>query len=141
MADLSPQSEYQQIREEIRAEHVLISNRLTWYVTSQSFLVSAFAISCGSGFTWFKWFPAVLLPMIGLTASCLIFPSIVGASQTIRLWHQKQREFFAREPEFSKAFLLERKSHIDSRGLWFPRFMPLLFGSFWLIVFGASLFR
>src|SRR5438067_2429619 len=46
MANLDPLIEYQRFRDEIRAEHSLIANRLTWYVTSQSFLVSAFAISC-----------------------------------------------------------------------------------------------
>src|SRR5437870_13920101 len=100
---LEPAFEYQNIRDEIRAEHTLIANRLTWYVTSQSFLVTAFAISRASGFTWFHWFSTLLLPFVGFVSSALIFPSILGASATIELWHQKQRQFFERHAEFQKA--------------------------------------
>ncbi len=140
MSEVSPQSEYQALRDEIHAEHTLIANRLTWYVTSQSFLVSAFAISRGTGFSWFSWFSTMLLPAIGLTASLLIFPSIVGACATLRLWHAKQDEFFTRQPEYRRAFHLHRPHWVEARGLLFPKFMPLLFGSFWLTVHIASYF-
>ena len=35
------------IRTEIRTEYDFIANRMSWYVTSQSFLVTAFALSGG----------------------------------------------------------------------------------------------
>lgn len=135
---MSPESEYQKIREEIRAEHALIANRLTWYVTSQSFLVSAFAISSGSAFTWHHWFSTLLLPLIALTTSVTIYPSILGARKTIHLWHEKQRGFFARHPEFSAAFELKRASWIESQGMLFPAVVPLLFAAFWSVVYVAS---
>jgi len=141
MAEISPQSEYQQLRDEIRAEHTLIANRLTWYVTSQSFLVTAFTISRGAGFNWFHWYSTTLLPALGFVASLLIFPSIVGACETIRLWHRKQHEFFAREPSFKTAFHLQRPYWIEARGLLFPKCIPGLFGSFWLAVHFASYLR
>src|SRR5438094_4527619 len=94
MSDLDPRFIYQNLREEIRAEHTLIANRLSWYVTSQSFLVTAFAISRGAGFTWFHWFSTLLLPIIGFVSSALILPSILGACFTITLCHDKQRTFF-----------------------------------------------
>ncbi len=136
---MAPDKEYQFIREEIRAEHGLIANRLTWYVTSQSFLVTAFAISRGNGFKWHPWFSTHLLPAIGFCISLLVFPSIAGASATIRLWHQKQMDFYARNPDFASAFRLERKRWIEERGLLFPKVMPFLFGIFWGIVFACSL--
>jgi hypothetical protein len=138
---LAPEFEYQQIREEIRAEHALISNRLTWYVTSQSFLVSAFAISRGSGFQWYSWFSTLLLPAIGFCATALIFPSIAGAVRTIRIWHARQKEFLARHSEFCAAFDLRRPTWIERNGLLFPRLIPLLFGTFWLVIHVASYFR
>ena len=131
---MTPEFEYQQIRDETRAEHSLIANRLTWYVTSQSFLVTAFAISRGSGFTWHRWFSTTLLPLVAFVTSMLILPSIVGALKTIRLWHQKQKDFFAHNPEFKTAFELHRASWIESLGLLFPVVVPLLFAAFWLVI-------
>ena len=135
---MTPDSEYQQIRDEIRAEHSLIANRLTWYVTSQSFLVSAFAISRGNGFHWHPWFSTLLLPLVALITSLLVLPSIVGARKTIQLWHEKQRAFFARNPEFSAAFELKRASWIETQGMLFPTVIPLVFAAFWLVVHLAS---
>ena len=140
MPELQPDFEYQTIRDESRAEHMLIANRLTWYVTSQSFLVTAFAISRGAGFSWFRWFSTLLIPAIGLLSSGLVFPSIVGACETIRLWHAKQRDFFLRHPGFKAAFELERPAWIESRGLLFPKVIPAIFGVFWLVVHVASYF-
>ena len=140
MPDLDPSYEYQMIRQEIRAEHALIANRLTWYVTSQSFLVTAFAISRGNGFIWFRWFSTILLPAVGFVASVVIFPSIVGACKTIRLWHQKQRELFQRHSEFDAAFGLQRAPWIERRGLLFPKLMPVLFAVLWVVIFIASFF-
>lgn len=141
MSDLNPSFEYQAIRDEIRAEHTLIANRLSWYVTSQSFLVTAFVISQGNGFAWFRWFSTVLLPVVGFTSSALIFPSILGAVSTITLWHQKQDEFFKLNKAFKNAFSMQRPSWVERRGLLFPQIMPLLFGLVWIIVFVASKFR
>jgi len=140
MPDLQPAFEYQTIREESRAEHALIANRLTWYVTSQSFLVTAFAISRGAGFGWFRWFSTILIPAIGLLSSGLVFPSIVGACGTVKLWHAKQCDFFLRHPEFKAAFELQRPAWIESRGLLFPKVMPVLFGVFWLVIHVAGYF-
>ncbi len=135
MPDLSPSFEYQAIRDEIRAEHSLIASRLSWYVTSQSFLVTAFAISCGNNFRWFSWFSTLLLPSIGFLSSLLIFPSIVAACRTIELWHSKQTRFFESHAEFKKAFDLKRQSWVHRQSLLFPKLIPLLFGSLWLIIF------
>jgi hypothetical protein len=138
MEELRPASEFQMIRDEVKAEHSLISNRLAWYVTSQSFLVTAFAISRGAGFRWFGWFSTVLLPLIGLLSSLLIFPSIMAARKTIHLWHLKQVRFFELHPEFKKAFELRHHSRLHAESLLFPTWMPVLFGIFWLVLIIAS---
>lgn len=138
MTSLEPTFQYEKIREEIRAEHALIANRLTWYVTSQSFLVSAFAISSGSNFMWHRWFSTSLIPGLGLWSSLLVFPSILGACATIKLWHRRQQEFFHLHAEFHAAFHLRRASWIENRGLLFPKVMPGLFSLFWIIIIVAS---
>ena len=140
MPDLTPSAEYQTLRDESRSEHTLMANRLTWYVTSQSFLVTAFAISRGAGFTWFHIFSTLLIPAIGLLSSLLVLPSIAGACATIKLWHAKQREFFARHSEFKAAFELQRAAWIETRGLLFPQFIPVIFGVFWVVIHIGSYF-
>jgi hypothetical protein len=141
MPDLDPGFEYQAIRDEIRAEHTLIANRLSWYVTSQSFLVTTFVISQGNGFLWFRWFSTVLLPIVGFTCSALIFPSILGAVSTITLWHQKQKEFFERNAAFKNVFFMQRPTWVERRGLLFPQILPLLFGLVWIVVLVGSRLR
>ena len=140
MEELTPGSEFQMIRDEVKAEHTLISSRLAWYVTSQSFLMTAFAISRGAGFRWFSWFSAVLLPLTGVLSSWLIFPSILAARQTIHLWHLKQARFFEVHPEFKAAFELRRNSRLHTESLLFPTWMPVLFGLFWFVIIIASRF-
>lgn len=137
---MEPLIHYEKIREEIRAEYSLIASRLTWFVTSQSFLVSAFAISRANGFTWFSWFSTLLLPSVGLLLTGLTLPSIAGACRTIDAWHQKQRCFFADHPDFSNIFELQRALWVEQQGLLLPQLLPLLFAAFWLVIGVASYF-
>jgi hypothetical protein len=51
-------------RNEIQTEHTLISHRMSWYVTSQSFLVAAYAISFNQGHEGFHFF-SLALPILG----------------------------------------------------------------------------
>lgn len=137
---MDPVFEYEKIREEIRAEYGLITSRLTWFVTSQSFLVSAFAISQANGFVWFHWFSTLLLPAVGLLIALLVLPSLIGACKTIDLWHQKQALFFTHHPEFCAALALNRKPWIERQGLLLPQIMPFVFVIFWLVIHVASYF-
>jgi hypothetical protein len=141
MSHIDPVFEFQTFRDEIKSEHNLIASRLNWYVTAQSFLIIAFAIAEATGFTWFRWFSRVLLPAVGFLASLLILPSVVAALKTIQLWHAKQEEFLKHHPEFKVSFELSRNSWLHEASLAFPKLFPLLFGLFWLVIGGASLFR
>lgn len=140
MPSLDPLAEYQNIRDEIRSEHNLISSRLNWYVTAQSFLIIAFAIAEGTAFTWFVWFSRALLPVTGLLCSVLIFPSVAAACATLELWHAKQDTLLAKGPDLAAAFQLKRQSWLHKGSLLFPKLVPVLFGVFWLIVLVASFF-
>jgi hypothetical protein len=67
------------LREDIHAENVLIASRVTWYVTSQAFLLTAYATSWNAGFTWQYFFHQVL-PLAAIALSVLILASISGAT-------------------------------------------------------------
>lgn len=63
---LSPeQSEHDKVHDEIHREHSLLSNRMNWYVTSQSFLVGAFAMGGEANYT-FRWMSRWFIPSVGI---------------------------------------------------------------------------
>ena len=69
---------YELIDQEIHREHNLISNRMTWYVTSQSFLMAAFAVSGGQGNSVSCSFK-LSLPILGISISIIILASLIAA--------------------------------------------------------------
>ena len=54
-AKMNEEERFKLIRAEIHTEYDLIANRMNWYVTSQSFLVTAFALS-GDDRHHYMWF-------------------------------------------------------------------------------------
>lgn len=89
------------LREDIRAEDILIASRVTWYVTSQAFLLTAYATSWNAGFGWQHFFHQVL-PVAAIALSLLIFASIYAAT-----WAQ---DVYLRE---QKALIAEAKAAVD----------------------------
>lgn len=75
MTDVEP-PERDRIHAEIHREHGLLSNRMSWYVTSQAFLVGAFAVGGNNGYA-FRWM-SYLIPVVGIVITTLILLSIVA---------------------------------------------------------------
>lgn len=69
----------QALRQDIQAEHTLIASRITWYVTSQAFLLTAYATSWTAHFQWPFFFHRVL-PIAGVVLSIVIFMSVYAAT-------------------------------------------------------------
>jgi hypothetical protein len=69
----------QALRQDIQAEHTLIASRVTWYVTSQAFLLTAYATSWTANFQWPFFFHRVL-PVAGVVLSVVIFVSVYAAT-------------------------------------------------------------
>jgi len=67
------------IQESIQAEHTLIASRVSWYVTSQAFLLTAYAMSWNANFGWPVFFH-VALPIAALVLSAVILASIYAAT-------------------------------------------------------------
>jgi len=67
------------LREDIQAENTLIASRVTWYVTSQAFLLTAYATSWNAGFMWQYFFHQVL-PLAAIALSAMILASIYAAT-------------------------------------------------------------
>ncbi len=82
-------------REEIRHEFSLLSVRMTWYVTCQSFLITAFAIFAANNFLkTFPWFN-LCIAVLGITTSYLTLSPIKATHETIAMWLEKQRSLFS----------------------------------------------
>ncbi|MCU4117691.1 hypothetical protein [Variovorax sp. N23] len=82
-------SALQSLREDIHAEDTLIASRVTWYVTSQAFLLTAYATSWNAGFAWRTFFHDVL-PLAAMVLSVLIFASIYAASWAQQVYIREQ---------------------------------------------------
>jgi hypothetical protein len=136
-------------REEIKHEFNLLSNRVSAYITSQSFLVTGFALSLGNlNPQWGELFRQVFPPMLvllGLASSILVRPGIQGACDTIGLWHIKQDSLFENDPRMQEYRVLrcvvpcgqsDPVDLIHRRSLLFARWAPLLFAIAWS-VFGV----
>jgi hypothetical protein len=67
------------IRAEIHAEHTLISHRISWYIITQSFLMTAYAIAGGSN-QWQQYFQFAM-PVIGILLSELARWAIWAGSE------------------------------------------------------------
>jgi predicted metal-dependent enzyme (double-stranded beta helix superfamily) len=83
------------LREDIHAEDTLIASRVTWYVTSQAFLLTAYATSWSAGFQWPAFFHTVL-PLAAIVLSAVIFASIYAATWAQDVYLREQVTLIAR---------------------------------------------
>jgi len=118
-------------RDEIKQEFNLIAHRLTWYVTCQSFLLTAFAISKGN-LPGGRWFPAYLLPTIAIALSILSFFPIKFAAQAIEKWLLKQTSLLDDRSFGLLEYQIERPGHIHWVSMWFPQLLPFVFSGAWV---------
>ena len=92
---LAPADTLRSLREDIQAENTLIASRVTWYVTSQAFLLTAYATSWNAGFVWPVFFHQVL-PVAAIVLSLLILVSIYAATWAQDVYLREQAFLVAR---------------------------------------------
>ena len=135
------------IRNEIQAEHALISHRMTWLVTSQSFLMTAFAISGGVGNQLFP-FLNFWIPLVGIMLSALAFLGIAAAiwvqgdliatqTETIKSVREQLRDdptAVARLDSYAKTTASGRKTGNNFHWLAIlpPLLIPIIFFVVWI---------
>jgi len=91
---LAPADALRSLRDDIQAEDTLIASRVTWYVTSQAFLLTAYATSWNAGFAWPAFFHQVL-PLAAVVLSALILASIYAATWAQEVYLREQTELVA----------------------------------------------
>lgn len=83
-----------------------IGQRVSWYVTCQSFLIIAFSSGMSNYNVYFRLGIGFILPTLGIITSRLIKPSIDGAIAIINKWGVKEYEVLQNED--LKNFKIER---------------------------------
>jgi hypothetical protein len=90
-------------RSEIKFESDMLSSRLNAFISSQAFLVIAYASSMGSlVHDWRNPVILVLPPslaLLGLVLALQSLPGIRAANAVIQEWHLRQRELLSRAEE------------------------------------------
>ena len=144
------------LREDIQAENTLIASRVTWYVTSQAFLLTAYATSWNAGFVWPGFFHRIL-PLAAIVLSALILASIYAATWAQDVYVREQAALVARikaESSMSDAETMALKAYertmvahrTDSAGRVIgrrihalvritPLALPVAFSALWLYAF------
>ena len=92
---LTPSEALLSLREHIQAENKLIASRVTWYVTSQAFLLTAYATSWNAGFSWQAFFHQIL-PLAAIALSALILASIYAATWAQDVYLREQARLVVR---------------------------------------------
>jgi hypothetical protein len=119
---------YEYLRGELRFEHTLLGSRMTYYMTSQSFLFTAAAIARGMHWHGFYWLSGALLPLVGITASVVLLDSIHAAYGRMDQWRAKEKGFEGKHP---LVVLYPEDKHRKS--LLFTTLMPWLFTGVWVV--------
>jgi hypothetical protein len=166
-AELPPGAKLEKLnyyRSEDRHEWTLLSNRLSSYITSQSFLVTSYAIAMGNqNPKWSGYFTLLfpsLIAILGLATSWRACPGITGAIKIIALWHRKERRLFLLDPtaagespprdpsmeDFddgrprtrSRLIGNDAIDDIHDRSLRFAVAAPWLFGTTWILLLALA---
>ncbi len=119
------------LREEIHFEHQLISNRMNWYLTSQSFLMTAFAIAGGAGHPY-GWLTS-LLPSIGIAISFLIFIGVLAAAVVVQILRARERALIAEAKELENVPNRKLPTWTHVFGMAGPLVLPVIFVLAWCV--------
>lgn len=84
---------YTYLRRELRFEHTLLGSRMTYYMTSQSFLFTAAAIARATHWHGVYWFSGIMIPIVGVASSAVLPFSIRAAYQRLDQWRAKEKLF------------------------------------------------
>ncbi|MFC3607628.1 hypothetical protein [Stutzerimonas tarimensis] len=134
-------------RAEIHFESTLLAERTSTYLSSQSFLMIAFASSmANTNPEWGGLFRLVIpsiLSLLGFITSLHAIPGIKANFEVIERWHQKQAELLQLEghvgllPNNESALFGEGTNPSGGkrykRTLLFSLRTPLIFGAVWVI--------
>jgi hypothetical protein len=136
---------YKAVRDEIAHEDNLAGTRLSWFLASQAFLLSALAIAYkGSGPTHPKiaypnvtndfFFP--LVPVLAISSCTLISLGIIAGGVVLRRWRRVLHAMLKKDPSLPA---IGRDGWIMQFGWIAPLGLPIVFGLAWIYLLIAGL--
>lgn len=141
---LTAKDAFEIVHREIHAEHGLIANRMLWYMTSQSFLMSAFILSGATpnhSVHAYFWFARWLIPMLGILVSMVIHRSLRAALQAMEILRNEaetiEKDHGLRAIPFRALHKKAPSIHPD--GIWPPKILPIVFLFAWVVVLICAL--
>ena len=126
---------YEEIRAQIQHEDTLVTQRLNWFLTSQSFLFTAFAIvfngSPPAAGSEVRKLLLAAIPLLAIIAGILIFLSIVAGTlvmSDLRRFYRKR----ASEAEMQRLPPIQGFGYTRLLGSAAPLILPLIFVLVWV---------
>ena len=136
---------YRIIRGQIEHEDNLVGSRISWFVTSQSFLFSAYAIMASSfpanatdAFRDSKHTLLLIIPMIAIATSVLILLAIFSGIQAMAQLRRAYAKYAPRIIDILPPIHGDRSTRIT--GMAAPVLLPPLFMAVWLFLLFRRLF-
>lgn len=134
--------ELKKVRDEIQFENGMLASRLSAYLTSQSFLVIAFAGSAGAGWTKpgvFLLLVPLPLALLGLMLSFDALRMMQSSFRVIARWHARQFHILSQRPPGTELWWSDGDEMAPSSGKAnfrlssrFSQHTPWLFGVCWI---------
>lgn len=138
-ADPALFARYRLIRDEIAHEDSVMGARLSWFMASQSFLLTALAIAQGGQLTLPT--PALnylfpLLPIVAIASSAVIFAGVLAGITTLRRWRRMLDRHYPQTIALPRVRRDERITTLSWSG---PVCLPLIFIVAWTYLLVAGL--
>ncbi|VTS00551.1 unnamed protein product [Gemmata massiliana] len=127
MNDEKPPAGYLYLREELRFEHQLLGSRMTYYMTSQSFLFTTAAIARSVQWNGVYWFSGVMVPVVGIAVSVVLLYSIYAAYERMAQWREQEKTFVGKHP-----LVMPYPEDKHRKSLMFTTLMPWLLIGVWV---------
>lgn len=138
--DMSSLDWYRLFRSRIEHENGLIIQRLSWLVTAQAFLFTAYAITtseltnmssrAASVFLEQEVLLFRLIPIVAISNALLIYCGILGALKAIR----ELRRGYKAKVKPNEKLLIQTSATARLLGMAAPVVLPLLFVAVWLVL-------
>jgi hypothetical protein len=133
---------YDRIRDQIEHEDNLVTQRLNWFLTSQSFLFTAYAIVFNgtppaSARLAIRSILMEVIPLIGVAVGALILIAIIGGAIVM---NDLRRSFQLNCPAAADAGLppLQERAATRFMGLLAPILLPVMFIAVWMLLFAKG---
>lgn len=139
-----PLDAFKMCREEVKHEYNVLTGRLTTYITSQAFLVNAYAVSMNNTNShWGTIYQAILpsaLCIFGFLLTLQAYFGIDAVCKIIQAWHAHQLELLDAHPELDHWTILGQSNirHVNSKSLTFARYSTWIFGLAWILMGGIA---